>query len=376
MDRARRTTRARGLSLGGSASAGSLREAASVSFAGTPTAAGSHPFLRTRFQAGSVKNSKINYSQSQKVFHGSAVPPEVAETKKKVEKQKKGNILGTEPAEWNISTVPQRHAQDLRSQLLLVRAGMFDEPMHKGKPSKQHSDEAILDLRRFISNVTGQTIGKCGGSWTNLIDERGLARHTVKESWPDWNNSHSCHTKEDIKQAQGRFDEREEHRRKRTIGHPKVDKEAYVGPTESITNVNDRLRERKIDFQEMKEQFKIELKAEFPNASEERLQALAQRLLNEKLLADEKMARFPVHCESFRPNIAVTSQDRRYREYFHPGTWTWQEVNGQYAWSCCSNFGEGSRGCEYKVVNPDAWCTLGFERRSGQAVTSRRTVTR
>ena len=33
------------------------------------------------------------------------------------------------------------------------------------------------------------------------------------------------------------------------------------------------------------------------------------RLLNEKLLADEKMARFPVQHESFRPNLSLTTQD-------------------------------------------------------------------
>ena len=65
--------------------------------------------------------------------------------------------------------------------------------------------------------------------------------------------------------------------------------------------MNDRLRERKVDFQDLKDsrvgsaeakarkvapvgpwmledQFKRELKVEFPQASEERLQAMAQRL--------------------------------------------------------------------------------------------------
>merc|ERR1719412_2332006 len=104
-----------------------------------------------------------------------------------------------------------------------------------------------------------------------------------------------------------------------------LDREAYVNPQQSIANVHDRLRERKIDFQDLKEQFKRELKVEFPQASEERLQAMAQRLLNEKLLADEKMARFPVQHESFRPNLSLTTQDRRYKEFFHPGTYGWME---------------------------------------------------
>ena len=93
-------------------------------------------------------------------------------------------------------------------------------------------------------------------------------------------------------------------------GEPHLDPEAYIAPVQSITNVNDRLRERKIDFQDLKEQFKRELKCEFPNVSEERLQAMSQRLLNEKLLADEKVGRFPVQHESFRPNLSLTTQDQ------------------------------------------------------------------
>merc|ERR1719159_2325580 len=104
---------------------------------------------------------------------------------------------------------------------------------------------------------------------------------------------------------------------------PKLDTTVYVPPHQSITNVNERLRERKVDFLELKEQFKRELKVEFPQASEERLQAMAQRLLNEKLLADEKLARFPIQHESFRPNLSLTTQDRRFKEYYHPGTWAY-----------------------------------------------------
>merc|ERR1719218_255638 len=145
-------------------------------------------------------------------------------------------------------------------------------------------------------------------------------------------------------------------------GDPKLDKEAYVPPTQSISNINDRLRERKIDFQELKEQFKKELKVEFPQASEERLQAMAQRLLNEKLLADEKLARFPIQHESFRPNLSLTTQDRRYKKYEHPGTWQFNEVEKRHCWSCCLNFDKDAKGCEYKIVNPDSWCVMGFER--------------
>merc|ERR1719399_1326137 len=131
------------------------------------------------------------------------------------------------------------------------------------------------------------------------------------------------------------------------VVHKRVNSAGYVNPHSAIGNLNDRLCERKIDYQDLKEQFKLELKVEFPNASEERLQAMAQRLLNEKLLADEKTARFPVQHESFRPNLAITTQDRRYKEFYHPGTWQFNDVEKRYAWSCCANFTQEAKGCEF-----------------------------
>lgn len=333
-----------------------------------------HPFLASRFQVGSVKSQKVNFSLAQKVFHSGDVPPEVVACKRAVQKSKQANILDTEPREWNQSVIADQKMQkdqpDLKRQLLKVRAGLMNECANK--PPKNHRDEVISEMHRFIVGITGQgPIGKCTKKWFNAIDERGLCSHCVRDDWPDWNHSSATQTKDDIKQAQGRYDEREARRNRMLAKEPKLDVEAYVDPLSSISNVNDRLRERKIDFQDLKDQFKRELRVEFPQASEERLQAMAQRLLNEKLLADEKLARFPVQHESFRPNLSMTTQDRRYKEYYHPGSWTWSEAEKRNCWSCCLNFGENSRGCEYKVCNPDKWCTLGFERRVGQAASGK-----
>merc|ERR1712039_530841 len=114
--------------------------------------------------------------------------------------------------------------------------------------------------------------------------------------------------------------------------HARLNEEAYVNPQDGVKEVNDRPRDRKIDFQELKDQFKRELQLEFPQASEERLQAMAQRLLGEKLLADEKLARFPIQHESFRPNLSLTTQDRRFKEYYHPGTWAYNAAEKRHTW--------------------------------------------
>lgn len=343
--------------------------------AAAASSTGTHTYLTSKFQVGSAKSDRINFSNAQKVFHSGDVPPEVLDAKRAVQKKKQPNILGTEPQQWNQSTIADPKIQkdvtkDLKRQLLKVRAGMMDE--YVIKPSKFHTDEAIAERYKFIVAMTGQgPIGKLTGKWFNPVDERGLSKHCIAEQWPDWNHSHSCHTKEDIKQVSELCAEKDVKRKKMLAKDSKLDQTVYVPPHQSITNVNERLRERKVDFLELKEQFKRELKVEFPQASEERLQAMAQRLLNEKLMADEKMARFPVQHESFRPNLSLTTQDRRYKKFYHPGTWAWSESEQRNCWSCCLNFSENSDGCEYKVVNPDSWCTLGFERRPGVAAAGR-----
>jgi len=323
-------------------------------------------YLASKFVVGSARSDRINFSQAQKVFHSGDVKVEALEAKKDVTKKKQPNILGTERDGWQQSTIADQKVQkdlkkDVKRQLLQVRAGLMDEKVNK--PSKEHSDEKIADRHKFIVAMTGRgPIGALTGKWFNATDERGLHAHCIEGKWPDWAGSTSTHTKEDQKQATEVWQGKEGRRERMAQDDPNLDVEAYVNPQNSITNVNDRLRERKIDFQDLKEQFKRELKVEFPNASEERLQAMAQRLLNEKLLADEKMARFPVQHESFRPNLSLTTQDRRYKMHHHPGTYAFSEMEKRFCWSCCMGFDKDSKGCEFKICNPDSWCTLGFER--------------
>jgi len=329
-------------------------------------AAQTHIFLKSKFVIGSGKSDRVNYSQAQKCFHSGDVKAEALEAKRTVVKKKQPNILGCEKGDWNQSTIADPRVQketkkDLKRQLLQVRAGLMDEKINK--PSRMHSDEAIAETQKYIVNATGRgPIGMLTGKWFNPVDERGLHGHCIEHKWPDSNGATSSHTKEDQKDATQVWEQNEARRRRMMKDEPHLDPEAYIAPVQGITNVNDRLRERKIDFQDLKEQFKRELKCEFPNASEERLQAMSQRLLNEKLLADEKVGRFPVQHESFRPNLSLTTQDRRYKMYHHPGTYSFSEISSQYSWSCCMNFGKDSKGCESKICNPDSWCTLGFER--------------
>lgn len=323
--------------------------------------------MQPKFQVGSANSDKVNYPLAERFFHNKDVKPEVLEAKKTVQKMKSANTLGTEPKAWNTSTVADHHAQkedtrkDLKRQLLKVRAGLMDERV--SKPSRFHTDEAIAETQRFIVQATGQgPIGKLSGKWFSSTDERGLHKHHSVDHWPDWNQSHCTSTKGDVKEREAMHQQREVRRKRMLANESKLNAAGYVKPTKAVTNVNTCLRDRKVEFQDLKEQFKRELKVEFPQASEERLQAMAQRLLNEKLLADEKIARFPVQHESHRPNLSLTTQDRRYKEHNHPGKFDWMESEKRYGWSCCLNFEQDSRGCEHRIVNPDSWCLKGFER--------------
>jgi hypothetical protein len=326
-------------------------------------------YLTAKVQVGTAKTDKISFPQNQKVFHSSDVPTHVRECKKEAHRKRQPNILGTQPYKWNDSAIADPKIQkdvnkDLKRQLLTVRAGLMDELTLK--PSQAHKPDKILENQRHIVAMTGQgPIGKLSGKWMNAVDERGLASHCIDEKWPDFNHSHSCHTQEDAKHAQKVFQASEARSKRMNDFNKLVNHSEYRPPHKASGRLNDQLRDMKVDYQDLKEQFKKELKVEFPNASEERLQAMAQRLLNEKLLADKKTSMFPVQHESFRPNLSLTTRSSRYKEYYHSGAWQYRELDKCWAWSCCGG-GDKSKGCEMKIVNPDAWCTAGYERHSAR----------
>lgn len=319
--------------------------------------------LKASFQIGSAKSDRMTYSRAQKVFSKSDVPEYARQMKaKQIASTRPDTLVGKQP--WNQSTLSAKEEEpkDLKRTLLRVRAGLLDEPLQNFKDCR--TEEEIEDTVRWISLITGQgPIGKLTTKWFNPIDEKGLARHCIREDWPDFDNATTTHSKEDVKQRIKWFDKLEERRIRCNIPGQApgmvIEQEKYENPTKSIETFGEMVREKKLIHQEVKEQFKAELKFEFPNASEERLQAVAHRLVDEKLLADERQTRYPKPGESFKPNLPTT-KDRRYREFSHAGKWCFSEIEQRFCWSCCMNFGEDSKGCQASVVNPDAWCTLGI----------------
>merc|ERR1711972_125670 len=97
-----------------------------------------------------------------------------------------------------------------------------------------HSDEAISENRKFVVAISGKgPMGKFSGKWFNAVDERGVSKHCIRDDWPDWNCSASVHTKEDIKQAVHRWDEREARRHRAKVLAPKLNERGYMSPSKS-----------------------------------------------------------------------------------------------------------------------------------------------
>jgi len=186
--------------------------------------------------------------------------------------------------------------------------------------------------------------------------------HCVNPNWPDWDVSASTNHKEDKKAAMAVFGKKEDRRNRMNVPDDYINVDRYRTLLDKYYLQCNEIERKKVEFQDLKDLFKHELRVEFPNSSEERLQAMAQRLLDEKLLSDVKLKRFPVQHESFKPNLSLTTGDRRYKQYYHPGAWVYMENEGRFAWSCCMNYKEDSKGCCYTVKNPDNWCLNGFER--------------
>jgi hypothetical protein len=330
-------------------------------------------FLRSKFQVGSCKSDRRTFPLSQKVFHSGDVPPNVVASKKEVLKSKKPDILCMDRQPWDQKTIldPSRSGpnfnensnthtpswqkrKNLKAELLLVRAGLMDEPTIP--KSRSWSDDQVADYVRHVASITGKgPVGCLTKKWFNATDERGLGAHCVEPRWQDWNCSVGTRSAEDVKVKEKRFTEFEIRRKTQNVPNKKVNKALYINPSDQTTDLNNLIAEKKMQYQDLKEEFKGELRYTFPNASEERLQALAHRLLDEKLLADEKIRRFPIPHESFKPNLALTTADRRYKKWHHNGVWTWMESEQQFAWSDNLSYSKDDKGCEYETENPDSW---------------------
>jgi hypothetical protein len=320
-----------------------------------------HQYLRSKFKVGSCQTDRVNHRRKDKVFHAGDVPRRAAEMRKEVQRSTRPDVLGLARSAWDQSTVNDPKVEkppprrNLRNELLQIRGRQADQPT---MPTTRESDEKTRDFARYVCAITGKgPVGAVTKTWFNAVDQRGLGAHCVEPTWPDWNCSVNTRAAEDVKVKEKRFAEFEE----RCKAQNKPDRLLsyhYRPPEVQISEMDEMIRQKKLEYQDLKEEFKTEIRRDHPQVTEERLQAMAARLLDEKLLHDERIRRYPIPHESFRPNLAMTTADRRYKEWSHPGKWELNEQDGLFAWSCCMHYSENSKGCEYTTVNPDKWCYL------------------
>lgn len=311
-------------------------------------------FLQTKFQVGSCKSDRVTYAVDQKVFHSSDVPAPVLEKRKDVNTWKKPDILGVARSSWDQSTVTAPSRKQLARDLLLVRAGLVDQPYVAKQESRKEED--VADLVRYVAAITGKgPVGALSKKWFNATDHRGLGAHCIEPSWPDWNCSYNTRSAEDLKLKNKRFLESEARRKERNVPSDKLNKNTYLTPSQSVQEFGTLSEEKKIQYADVKEEIKAEIRGLHPLVSDVKLQAMAQRMLDEKLMQDERDRRYPQPHVTFKPNLALTTCDRRHKEWRHPGKWAWNETEEKFLWSCCVNYTENSRGCEYVTVNPDQW---------------------
>ncbi|KAF4672707.1 Survival of motor neuron--splicing factor 30 [Perkinsus olseni] len=262
-------------------------------------------FLKTSFKVGSVRADTVNYKDADRVFPLSDIPPAIVSFKQAVKSSVRPRILDTLPKPWDVSVKADEKPvrKDLRRQLLMVRAGLMDQPLwyprskHKDMSPAEFSSSLTIkerDTIRHVGMVTGKgPVGSLTKRWFNLVDEKGASQHSVNPeddfvgSWDI--SSSTCHPA-DVKARVRAFVEAEK-RRVRMNGDvdAHVNRKIYRNPEEHFAEFQELVREKKRQYADIRGEFIRELRVEFPHASLMRLEAMARRLLDEKLLSDEKV---------------------------------------------------------------------------------------
>ena len=297
-----------------------------------------HSFLRKKAVVGSANSERISHALRERVFQG--LEADVAARKKEVDDFKAPHFTGA-PCPWNGSV--RLETTDRRGRLALnlrrVRSGFLGV-----LGNMKQSETNKIEYMRHVNRLTGK--GPCGclsGEWVNLSED------TQKI----WNNSTSLSMP-----PPPQF--------KAPSVQPPSD---YLNPIESVTELNLLLREKKAQYVDVRRALRSQVLADFPQASESKIVAACHRILDEKLLSYEKTRRWPILQESFKPNLSLTSKDRRFYRNFHPGLWSNdapalndedsdQDIQG--TWSCCQAEREDALGCEREMLNPDRWCLASF----------------
>ncbi|EER05557.1 hypothetical protein Pmar_PMAR011585 [Perkinsus marinus ATCC 50983] len=148
-------------------------------------------YLKSSVRVGGMHSGKVDYEDNERVFSPVNVPSTVLASRRAVLDSVRPKILDHSPKSWNISvkTDEKPVRKDLRKQLLMVRAGLMDQPVWKTNSNDKEISVADFpstfsrkerNIIRHVGMVTGKgPVGSLTKRWFNLVDEKGASRHSA-----------------------------------------------------------------------------------------------------------------------------------------------------------------------------------------------------
>ena len=132
----------------------------------------------------------------------------------------------------------------------------------------------------------------------------------------------------------------------------------YLPPPDLTSKAYQSILERNSHYSDLRKNIESSIRQEDPTISPEHLRGKLFRLFNQQVDRIEKgVCERPLSRLLTRPVISITCKSRRYKEWFHTGIFGPHGDRDGF-WSCCSSLDKNSRGCEYRIIDPDAWCVF------------------
>lgn len=132
----------------------------------------------------------------------------------------------------------------------------------------------------------------------------------------------------------------------------------YLSPAESASRRAKQLNARNLEYSDLRSRIEANIIETDPTISLEGLRAKLFRSFNHQVDRIENgVCERPLSRLVTRPLISLTCKSRRYKHSFHTGVYSSTDSDIG-SWSCCSSSKIDSRGCEYRMIDPDAWCVF------------------
>ena len=133
-----------------------------------------------------------------------------------------------------------------------------------------------------------------------------------------------------------------------------LENKTYTKPIQHSIKIQEEVRKKKESDVERRQRLSAVVRDEFPDASEETLNAIVTRRIYE----EDLKAHIPEDEElTLKPDISKTIRRDEKRVAYHNGKYEEQRFSEKkkMAWSCCQNKDKDSEGCVVKMVDRQKW---------------------